>query len=169
MTFTCRAHDSRTIAPGMVGNVDREIRDRSRGLYPGRHFTEIGTKTKEHSGRVFEKLDWVTPMLRMWDTRREQVAAAASRRKAKWRILYRPLPTGRDSANSNRQPRGGLENHIVVRKKRQPPPWQRTSGFDQVFFGFERITICPSGQNWSPARRVLGPRGFFAKSIVRRM
>lgn len=161
MTFTCRAHDSRTIAPGMVGNVDREIRDRSRGLYPGRHFTEIGTKTKEHSGRVFEKLDWVTPMLRMWDTRREQVAAAASRRKAKWRILYRPLPTGRDSANSNRQPRGGLENHIVVRKKRQPPPLTTDEWFWPSFFRFRKDYNLSVGSKLESRPEGAGATGFF--------
>jgi len=112
-------------------------------------------------GTSVRKLDWVTPMLRMWDTRREQVAAAASRRKAKWRILYRPLPAV-ETQRIRIVNRGEVQKTIGNRhEKKTTPPSNGTSGFDRdYFFGFERITICPSSQNWSPRRKGAGTTGF---------
>lgn len=110
-----------------------------------------------HSGRVFEKLDRVTPMLRMWDTRREQVAAAASRRNDGFRLDLNP-PRRHPLAYPNRRPRGGSENHRKPSgKKTTPHP--PSSGFDRKIWSAR-----PSGRNWRRRREGAGATGFFLRN-----
>lgn len=66
-----------------------------------------GRKTRGFKTRVFKKLDRVTPMRasRMWDTRCEQVAAAASRMRGEMTNFISTFSRYRNRVNSNREHR----------------------------------------------------------------
>jgi len=89
---------------------------------------------------MFKKLDLVTPMRvhRMWDTRREQVVAAASRERQNYGFyldLYPPVGTQQTQIVELGEVQNTLENR---RPKKIPSRAGRVALTE--FIGFKRIT-----------------------------
>jgi len=95
-----------------------------------------GWKTRAFKTQVFKKLDRVTPMRasRMWDTRCEQVAMAASRTRGEMTNFISTFSRCRNWVNSNREHRRQIIENNAEKGS-------MGAGFDRFFRFQKRIAV----------------------------